>query len=68
MIPVLSGMGQDNMFSVYIKQYAPQIDLIKLINSPVDYNEVLSLLKLTAWHNHLEPYIGDTDKVTQLFI
>ena len=63
---MLSGMSQDNMFSVYIKQYAPQINFLKLINSPVDYNEVPPLLKLTSWHNHLEPYIGDTDKVTQL--
>ena len=65
-VPVLSGMSQDNLFSVYLEQCVPDIDSLQLINPPVDHNELPPLLKLTGWHEHLAPYTGDTEKVMQL--
>ena len=65
-VPVLSEMSQDNLFSVYLEQCVPHIDSLQLINPPVDHNEIPPLLKLTGWHDHLAPYTGDTEKVMQL--
>ena len=61
MHPVLSGMSQDNLFTVYLKQHVPLIDSLHLLNPPLDHNEVPPLLKVTQWREHLAPHI-DRDK------
>ena len=65
--PVLSGMSQDNLFTVYLKQHVPLIDSLHLLNPPLDHNEVPPLLKVTQWREHLAPHInGDKNKVRLL--
>ena len=65
--PVLSGMSQDNLFTVYLKQHVPLIDSLHLLNPPLDHNEVPPLLKVTQWREHLAPFIdGDKNKVRLL--
>jgi hypothetical protein len=65
--PVLSGMSQDNLFTVYLKQHVPLIDSLHLLNPPLDHNEVPPLLKVTQWHEHLAPFIdGDKNRVRLL--
>ena len=67
MSPVLSGMSQDNLFAVYLKQHVPLIDSLHLINPPLDHNEVPPLLKVTQWHEHLALFMDkDKDKVRLL--
>ena len=39
-LSVLSGIIQDNLFSVYLNQYVPHIDSLKHINPSVDHNKV----------------------------
>ena len=66
-LPVLSGMSQDNLFTIYLEQVAPLIDSLHLFNPPLDHNEVPPLLKVTQWHEHLAEYIdGDKNKVRLL--
>ena len=65
-IPILSQMSKGNLFSVYLDQHAPEIDSLQLVNPPVDHHEVPPLLKITLWHEHLAPYIGDETKILSL--
>lgn len=65
--PMLSGMSQDNLFTVYLKQHVPLIDSLHLLNPPLDHNEVPPLLKATQWHEHLARFIdGDKNRVRLL--
>jgi len=65
-IPVLSGMDEDNLFSVYLQQCAPQIDSLQLLNPPLDHNEVPPLLVVTGWHIYLASYTSNRTKLRQL--
>jgi hypothetical protein len=66
-IPVLSGMSQGNLFTVYLEQHAPHIDSLHLINPPLDHNEVPPFLKITQWREHLASFIdGDKNNVRKL--
>lgn len=65
-MPVLSGKQEENLFTAYLQQYAPQISALQLINPPLDHLEVPPLLVVTGWHTHLAPYMGDRMKVRLL--
>ncbi|KIM38957.1 hypothetical protein M413DRAFT_75527, partial [Hebeloma cylindrosporum] len=65
-VPSLVGSKKNNLFAIYLQQYAPYIDSLQLHNPPLDANEVPPLLKIMQWHEHLKPYTGDRMKVQQL--
>lgn len=51
---ILRGHEEDNLFSAYLQQCAPEIEATKILNPPLNPNEVPSLLKVTQWHEHLK--------------
>ena len=64
--PILRGLRQGDLFMVYLQQCAPEIDGLKILNPPLNTNEVPPLLKITQWHEHLKDYITDRDSVRKL--
>jgi hypothetical protein len=65
-IPILRGLNQDDLFTVYLQQCAPEIDNLRILNPPLNPNEVSPLLKVMQWHEHLKDYITDRDSVQKL--
>ena len=66
-VPVLATIDdEENLFSVYLKQHAPYIDALEILNPPLDHLEVPPLLVVTLWHTHLASYLGDRTKVALL--
>jgi hypothetical protein len=65
-LPILHGQSEDDLFSVYLRQCAPPIEGLTVLNSPLDPNEVPPLLKVTQWHEHLRVYTADRGKIRKL--
>lgn len=64
--PILRGLGQDDLFTVYLQQCAPEIDNLRILNPPLNPNEISPLLKIMQWHEHLKDHLSDRDKVRKL--
>jgi Orsellinic acid/F9775 biosynthesis cluster protein D len=64
--PILRGLNEDDLFTVYLRQCAPELDSLKILNPPLTPNEVPPLLKITQWHEHLKDYTTDRDTVRKL--
>lgn len=64
--PSLRGLNDDDLFSVYLRQCAPEIDALRILNPPITPNEVPPLLKVMEWHEHLKDYTTDRDSVRKL--
>jgi len=64
--PSLRGVNEDDLFAVYMKNYAPKIEAFNHFNPPLSLNEVPPLLKNMRWHEHLAEYTTDKMKVGQL--
>jgi Orsellinic acid/F9775 biosynthesis cluster protein D len=64
--PSLRGLNEDDLFTVYLRQCAPELDSLKILNPPLNPNEVPPLLKVTQWHEHLKDYTTDRDTVRKL--
>ena len=64
--PILRGHLQGDLFSVYLQQCAPEIESLKILNPPLNTNEIPPLLKIMQWHEHLKDYITDHDSVRKL--
>ena len=64
--PILRGLNNDDLFSVYLRQCAPEIDSLRILNPPITPNEVPPLLKVMQWHEHLKDYTTDRDSVRKL--
>jgi hypothetical protein len=64
--PILRGLDQDDLFTVYLQQCAPEIDNLRILNPPLNPNEVPPLLKIMQWHEHLKDHLSDRDKVRKL--
>ncbi|KIM38448.1 hypothetical protein M413DRAFT_75856, partial [Hebeloma cylindrosporum] len=65
-IPILTNMPLDNLFTLYLKEHVPAVEAIEVLNPPIDHNEVPPLVKNTAWNEHLAAYTGDKQKVRLL--
>jgi hypothetical protein len=65
-VPILHGLNEDDLFSVYLQQCAPPIEALRVLNPPLDPNEVPPLLKVTQWHEHLGLYTTDREKIRKL--
>ena len=65
-MPSLCGLNEDDLFSVYLQQCAPEIEALKILPPPLNANEVPPLLKVTEWHEHLKDYTNDRDSVQKL--
>ena len=65
-VPILRGQSKDDLFAVYLRQCAPPIEALMVLNPPLDPNEVPPLLKVTQWHEHLKVYTADREKVRKL--
>lgn len=64
--PILRGLNEDDLFTVYLQQCAPEIENLRILNPPLNPNEVPPLLKIMQWHEHLKDYITDRDSVRKL--
>ena len=64
--PILCGLDKDDPFSAYVQQCVPEIEALKILNPPLNPNEVPPLLKVTQWHEHLKDYTGNRDSVRKL--
>ena len=64
--PSLHGHEEDDLFAVYLKQCAPEIEALRILNPPLNENEVPPLLKITQWHEHLKDYTTNRDSVRKL--
>ena len=65
--PSLRGITEDDdLFATYLRQCAPEIEELKIINPPISENEVSPLLKITQWHEHLKDYTKNRDNVKKL--
>jgi hypothetical protein len=62
----LRGLKEDDLFTKYLQQCAPEIDRLRILNPPLNANEVPPLLKVTQWHEHLKNYTGNRDNVRKL--
>ncbi|KAF8953855.1 hypothetical protein BDZ97DRAFT_1767074 [Flammula alnicola] len=58
----LAGLDVNDPFALYMDQIVPEIDASTLVNAAKSVNEIPPLLKMTQWHEHLEPFL--TDKTT----
>ena len=65
-VPILRGQDEDDLFRLYLEQCAPEIDALKILNPPINANEVPPLLKIMQWHEHLKDYITDRESVRKL--
>lgn len=65
-IPSLHGHNEDDLFTVYLQQCAPEIEALRVLNPPLNANEVPPLLKITQWHNHLKDHTSNRDSVRKL--
>jgi hypothetical protein len=65
-VPSLHGQNDDDLFAIYLQQCAPQIDALRILNPPLDPNEVPPLLKVTQWHEHLKDHTVNREKVRML--
>jgi Orsellinic acid/F9775 biosynthesis cluster protein D len=65
-MPSLRGLDEDDLFTVYLRQCAPELDSLRILNPPLNSNEVPPLLKVTQWHEHLKDYTTDRDTVRKL--
>jgi hypothetical protein len=54
------------LFTKYLEQCAPEIDGLRILNPPLNPNEVPPLLKVTQWHEHLKDYTKDRNQVQKL--
>lgn len=64
--PILRGLQQDDLFTVYLQQCVPEIENLQILNPPLNPNEVSPLLKIMQWHEHLKDYISDRESVQRL--
>jgi hypothetical protein len=64
--PSLHGLSEDDLFTVYLRQCAPEIEALCILNPPISPNEVPPLLKVMQWHEHLKDYTTDRDTVRKL--
>jgi Orsellinic acid/F9775 biosynthesis cluster protein D len=64
--PGLRGLNDDDLFTIYLKQCAPELDALRILNPPLSTNEIPPLLKVTQWHEHLKDYTTDRDSVRKL--
>ena len=64
--PSLHGLKEDDLFSVYMRTYAPKIEKSRDLNPPQSVNEIPPLLKVMQWHEHLATYTTDQTKVKEL--
>ena len=64
--PSLRGHNKEDLFTIYLQQCAPEIEALKILNPPLNANEVPPLLKVMQWHEHLKDYIDDRDSVRKL--
>jgi hypothetical protein len=62
----LYGVNKNDLFAAYMQQCAPEIDAIRILNPPLNVNEVSPLLKVMQWHEHLKDYIKNRDSVRML--
>jgi hypothetical protein len=64
--PSLRGLNENDLFTVYLRQCAPELDSLRILPPPLNPNEVPPLLKITQWHEHLKDYTTDRDSVRKL--
>ena len=64
--PSLRGLNEDDLFTKYLQQCVPEIEALKILNPPLNANEVPPLLKVTQWHEHLKDYTKDRNQVQKL--
>jgi Orsellinic acid/F9775 biosynthesis cluster protein D len=64
--PSLRGHNEDDLFTAYLQQCAPEIEALKILNPPLNPNEVPPLLKVTQWHEHLKDYTSNRNSVQKL--
>ena len=64
--PSLHGLNEEDLFTKYLQQCAPEIEKLSILNPPLNPNEVPPLLKITQWHEHLKDYIKDRKQVQKL--
>jgi hypothetical protein len=64
--PSLRGLNEEDLFTVYLQQCAPDIEALRILNPPLNPNEIPPLLKITQWQEHLKVYISDRDTVRNL--
>jgi Orsellinic acid/F9775 biosynthesis cluster protein D len=64
--PSLRGHCEDDLFAVYLRRCAPEIESLRILNPPLNANEVPPLLKITQWHEHLKDYTTNRDSVRKL--
>lgn len=64
--PSLMGLNKDDLFTKYLQQCTPEIDGLRILNPPLNANEVPPLLKVTQWHEHLKGHTNDRDQVWKL--
>ena len=64
--PSLRGHNKDDLFTLYFQQCVPEIEALRVLNPPLNPNEVPPLLKVTQWHEHLKDYTEDRDRVRKL--
>ena len=62
----LHGLNEKDLFAVYLQQCAPEIETLRILNPPLNLNEVPPLLKVTQWHEHLKEYTNNCDQVQKL--
>ena len=64
--PSLRGLSEDDLFTVYMRQCAPEIEALRILSPPLTPNEIPPLLKVMQWHEHLKDYTTDRDSVRKL--
>jgi len=66
-LPALKGLASDDMYRLYLSQFVPEIALAdKVIVPPISDKEVPPLLRVTLWHEHLQPFTKDKASVRDL--
>lgn len=65
-IPSLKGLNKEDLFTKYLEQCAPEIDALRILNPPLNANEVPPLLKVTQWHEHLKAYTDSREHAQKL--
>ena len=64
--PILRGLNEEDLFTRYMQQCAPEIEQLKTLIPPLNANEVPPLLKVTQWHEHLKDYTKNREQVQKL--
>jgi Orsellinic acid/F9775 biosynthesis cluster protein D len=64
--PLITGLETNDLFRLYLDQVAPEIEASRVLLPAATEKEVPPLLRITQWHEHLAPYLGDQDKVKEI--